>query len=171
MKRTPGSRRVVWVLAAACVAALLTWGAGPVIGEDTEVTHRREVCSGTGNDVGKRAALEDLKGFATSDARRALEDIVDGSDESSSVLALLTIGRSNHSGAANKLRAVFESGSRSHAVRVAAFQAYARTRAAAGDSWDDIAEYLDEHVSSGTRLHASCSAARAALFTSNGTAR
>ena len=156
-------RRRVWIGAIGLAVGLVI-ASGPAAGEDTAVTRARDVCVAPRGELGKREALEALKDTDSRDSRAALEYVVDHGDPKAATLALYTIGRANYSGAVRKLQAVFESTSQPHALRVAAFQAYARIAAAGGTSWDALERYLHAHASSGTQLEASCAAVRAILY-------
>ncbi|MCE9637724.1 MAG: hypothetical protein K8T90_18650 [Planctomycetes bacterium] len=140
---------------------------GQAAGADQRVVGLKAKCTATRSDTDHRDFLEQLKDIDSSESRTALEEVADGTDPMAAALALHTIGRSGYSGAATKLKAVFEDTTRSHAVRVAAFQGWARMEADAGTSWSTVERYAKSKTTAGTALRDSALAVECILFPSS----
>ncbi|MCE9638015.1 MAG: hypothetical protein K8T90_20125 [Planctomycetes bacterium] len=137
---------------------------GQAAGADRKVTELKAKCKATRSPTDQRDFLDQLKDLDTSESRAALEGVADGKDEMAAALALHTIGRSGYSGAATKLKAVFEDTTRSHAVRVAAFQGWARMEADNGTSWSTVERYAKAKTTADTAMRDSVLAVESVLF-------
>ena len=145
--------------------------AGQAAGADQRVTSLKTKCKATRSDTDHRDLLDQLRDIDTSDSRAALEDVADGSDDTAAALALHAIGRSGYSGAATKLKSVFEDTTRSHVVRAAAFQGWARLEADKGTNWSTVERYAKAHTTAGSALQDSALAVESVLFPSSSASR
>lgn len=149
----------------AIVAALAAFAASPgapARAGDRTVADHRDRCLSTKDGCARAVSLDRLVRDGSSDAVAALESLADAGDERAAIHALAAVGRSDHSGARTKLRAVFENTRRPDVVRAAAFAAYARAELRAGTAWSALESYAGRHCGSGSRLASMVAATRSA---------
>jgi hypothetical protein len=151
------------LLVCAGATALIVVGAGPVIGEDEDLSRARAACESRGTDAAKLEGMRALVAIDSAASRRTLEGYAQGRDRRLAAAAIGTIGRADYAGARGKLRGIFEDEDLPHASRALAFAAWARLEIASGSSWSAVESYGREHCEAGSALLDSVLAAKNAL--------
>lgn len=142
------------------IGVLIAAGVGPAIGEDEAAQRLLATCEGRGTAIQKLSAVQALGKLDTKAGHAALESVAVGKDGPLAARACVAMGLANYPGAKQALMKLFEDPKRSHAARVGAFVAYARSEMAAGTPWGTVEAYGLGHCDKGSKLEASILAAK-----------
>lgn len=163
------NKPMIGLIAVLAVGGVVLLGPGPDLSaSNNQVSALEALCNSPVGLNRKAMAIEALCEIDTGSSRNALKRLADSTDLRTSTMAMSAIGREDFSGAKNKLKAVFESSSRSNTARAAAMTAWCCSEKNDGKAWSDVESYLENEADGNEELEAAVAATKARVFTGGG---
>ncbi|MCG3135184.1 MAG: hypothetical protein HMLKMBBP_02690 [Planctomycetes bacterium] len=160
--------RAQWALAAAIGAAGLAAACLVMLARAEAATDKAKAakarCEASAGELGRGAALEELRAAGDSESRKAIEELADSTDDRIAAQAIATLGRSDHSGARTKLKSIAADTARSDAARCTALTAWLRLEKKDGRTWSDVSGDVSNWATKGSRLEQTADAMKSAVF-------